>query len=606
MIFRRTRINRLRHAFRFKNSLRFLAAWFLLWSGWGFSTFPCMADEPQLLEITSHLPLENLLTGMLAQSSSELLVLENDSGEITRISYNQASDQVSFETLEQGFTDPIALTQLNDQSLIVAERRSGRIIRLLAHGGREVLAEGLIDISSVREGEQGQLIICELDPGRILALDLQSRRIELLDDERYFPSDALQWESSLLIAELFDRQGVLGQVVRIPYGNLFVPSSPTWTNVQGIVDPTRLALDPFSANTLMVSARLYQEPGETERRIDQDSGAVVLLDTQTGQQRGVLLDGLAAPTDIAVTQRGIFVLEERAERIHYLSRTNQREIVWDGLGEPSAFGLRQNDPARFWVAETLPQPVITQVSGGRADRTIYAATDEEMVISGMATAPEAMYLSAAQRGEIYQVDNQDRMHLFSQAIFAPGKMQIDQEGHLLVLDQLLNELAWLSTEDAQVQQRISPDRHRLADFTLSQEEGGESIYLLSRAGGILRADPELGSLEEVFQAAWPALETSFDQEAPVFAYVPSQGFIIAVNDQAGTLLWAEPESTTVSLATGYRQVSQMIFAAPNQLHILSERGWIRTLHLGFGEQPFPTPTPTPPVTSIPNWQLFDY
>ena len=132
------------------------------------------AVPPQINAVQPLVPLENLLTGMVLEPAGTLLVLENDSGELSRLRPDRAGNALSIETVTAGMEDPIALVQHPNGGILIAERRSGRILQL--EGGiLQEMARDFTDISALDLDDQDYLWITELEPGRLTRFNLLTK-----------------------------------------------------------------------------------------------------------------------------------------------------------------------------------------------------------------------------------------------------------------------------------------------------------------------------------------------------------------------------------------------------------------------------------------------
>ncbi|HOL93573.1 MAG TPA: hypothetical protein PLH79_04430, partial [bacterium] len=166
---------------------------------------------PHVQSIHAHIPLENLLTGMAIEPSGSLLVLENDSGELSRLRFNPNGDSITIDTVVSQLSDPIALALQTNGALFIAERQSGRILRLQGSNLREI-GRDFADISTLRLDDEGNLWITELEPGRLIRFNLKTHTRDLILEGLEFPSDVIPLPNGFAVSELVDRSGTKGRV----------------------------------------------------------------------------------------------------------------------------------------------------------------------------------------------------------------------------------------------------------------------------------------------------------------------------------------------------------------------------------------------------------
>lgn len=576
--------------------------WFFL----GVLFFPLVSwgVTAEIISARSYLPLENLLTGMILESDRSLLILENDSGRVSRVIFNDAYETVRVEPLYEGFVDPVGLAQMDDGSLLVVEREPGRIVRL-HNGRRETLLEDLDTPSSVRVNEDGEIIVAEMNAGRIISYNLLTQSQRIVSDDRRFPSDVLQIDQSLVIAELFERQGTFGQVTRVPkIFDSFNKVNLSWINNSFIIDPTRLAFDPAQPDTILVSVRQLKRDLLDETRF----GAVLRLSLIDGVRIEAVLEELLSPTEVIAIRDGYFVIEERTERIYFFDRDGNRRPLWQGLGEPTSFSIHPHQEDALIIAESQPEPALVQVDMEGNRRAFFDEFDQDESIGGV-YADVGTYVSFPRLGKIDLITPNGNREVFTRDVFSPGKMLPGEDDVLWVMDRLTNEIISLSKSGAETLNRIQAGNIFLADFQISVEPNGEEqLFIMDSAGKIYRYQSSRGTFQPL--ASLPPVERSLRNNAafpPVFARVarvPGKGFIAALNDANGGLYWVDEMGNLTLLDKGFRDVSQLHFnKTQDELTVLSRRGWARTLNLDFKENEVRPPTPTPPITPIHEWNL---
>ncbi|RJP35321.1 MAG: hypothetical protein C4527_00620 [Candidatus Omnitrophota bacterium] len=553
--------------------------------------------SPQIVSQRSWIPLENILTGLLLEPDGSLLVLENDAGELSRLLLDQRQTLQRIETVAGGFHDPIALVRAN-QDLLVAERTSG-ILKRLHDGNITDFITGLTDISSIRTDAQGNLFITEMETGCLNRFDLDSgRRQEKLTD-LFFPSDVLPFPGGLLIAELVDRAGRFGRIsinqdgnpLNNPYGNREILAS--------IIDPVRLAADPRDEMQFFISVRHTQNSGPF---LSPSGGAILLLNLRQRMEMFLRpwITGLDGPTDIAASRDGIYLLEEFSERISFFDWRGRQTMIWDGLGQPEAFtpSFHTSDLELF-VAENKPSASIVRIQNDRIENVIHFPNPyRQERIAGLIQHDQHTFLASFPgRGEILACRLPNQFFIFSKDIFSPGKMKAAGNKRLVVLDSLVSELVVLNPRNGNVLQRFSAYPLNLADFDVdfSESDCALTLFALTRSGSeILQYDSQKERFETItdFQ--------NWENENPVFVYVPDHGFCVALNDENGTILWIPKSGEQSILVSGYVAISELDFI-DGAITALSRNGWIRSIRLSFDEHITPTPTPVTPVS---NWRLY--
>lgn len=573
------------------------------------------------MNVRSWTALENLLTGMIAVDDETLLVLENDSGQLSRIQLSSSGGIQFIQQVESGLIDPVSILPLRDGSLAIAERNAGRILRL-QDGEREVILDGLGELSSLRSDPIGMILAVELDGGRILRVNPLNGEAQVVTEGHNFPSDVLVVNSnSFVITELFDRQTYLGQIVRSPL-NPFQPStSPEWKTQTGIIDPTRLLRNPFNPSQVLVSLR-FLEFSITFPTGPVGDGGVIFVDLESGLRQGTMIDGLQGPTDLTATSDSLFILEERSERISRVTEDGDLDILWDGLGEPSAFAY---NPLRrvFLAAETSPGSALIRITP--RSMTLERELPEDIHVTGIVSGVTT-YLSVLSRGEIHEVLSPTETRILSNVIQAPDKLIAGQDNSLWVNDRIHGSIYRISTDSGEIIESIPPPLNSfIFDYDVTQDElGAELLYAMDNQGVIHQYNRSTGNRSGRFQsiAVFSPDDIVIDGLAlsPVFKAMGEEGFLVAANDEQGALYWLKPDGDTQLLDTGYWNCVQFIeMNFRNSFAVMSRNGWIRSGTITFQDDDFPTPTitptptvgipqrptptPTPPFTSVSDWLI---
>ncbi|HQH72113.1 MAG TPA: hypothetical protein PK360_08545, partial [bacterium] len=410
------------------------------------------------------------------------------------------------------------------------------------------------------------------------------------------------------VTELVDRSGSKG---RISVGK--IPSSNQWLRLNQIfqylskqpvqlalpviesidrrelqsdsslIDPVRMALDPRDTNRLLISVRNLTS--KTMRNTF-DSGGILGMDIKKTKVDTTFLRNLFGPSDILPTADGLYVLEEVAERISFFDWKGNQKLLWDGLGRPLSFTWAGT--GGFFVLENIPETRIQIIEKGQFQDSIPVQSNIKGSCAGIARRPNGSFLvSSTEDGKILETSAKGKTSVFSTQVFSPEKLRLNPDGSIWVLDRLMNELVLLDAK-GQVITRVSGKPFQLSDFDLDANSGSTQVPLYaldSRTGVILLHQPGAKQFKENIKlsSAQAGIRRSF-------AYIPSQGFVIAQNDEAGSLVWIDqmgdvvPNATAVEtlLAKGFKEIADMAWKADRGLQILSQNGWIRTVSLNFG------------------------
>lgn len=525
------------------------------------------------------------------EPNGSLVILENDGGRLQRILLNSDRSMKSIETVAQAFSDPIALLCQGANSFLVAERASGHIYRIL-NGNKTLLAEGFSDISSIRFDEDGNLYVCELSPGNLWSLNLTTNKKELILNDLDFPSDALPVSDGLIVGELVGSAGQLGRISKFKTSlfSLGIFDRRDWELTDIAIDPLRIVADPTDDDRIYVSVRSFEAGTILSRFLE---GGIYHLNQRLGLIARRFAESLYGPTDMVGTAAGMYVLEEKAERILFIDWQGNIQVIWDGLGYPSAFALSPEGQNLF-VAENLPDPQIVQVKDSITFIQDLPFLYRNEYIGGIAQFENGSYLlSLTSAGVLLRIDQSGNTTLFSNEIFAPGKIRLTASGTVFVLDSLMNTIYELNPESGAILGEYPGAPHQLSDFTLETDSANHV--------SLFAADSVNGSILEYQQTGFSKRFTLSDEKPTALLHIPDQGFLIATNHSDGHLYWYSENGESSLLTDNFPNLVDIQWNVVNGfVYCLSQNGWIRRLTLDFQlPQATPTPTPTFLPTSTP-------
>lgn len=594
-----------------------------------FFLFPllCAAKVPFIQHVESHIPLENLVSGLVVGDDQSLYLLENDSGEVTRLRLNRDRQVQDMEILVDGLEDPIALVYLGDEELLVAERTSGRILKFNGRE-RELFAEGYTDISSIRLDGEENIWISELRPGRISKINLNNKNKQVIYSDLDQPSDVLPMNGEVFVSELLEQSGALGRIRRglikkvkllglhlaidsllpnqlpLPIDDLIGELEDVLDEaLQGtIVDPIRMVHDLRQPNVIYVSVRSLRPARMNEIPV----GGILRVDTSNGSINQFAGD-LYGPTDMALTPDGMYVMEETAERISFISWTGRRTVVWQGIGRPRSYSSAFNSKNEFIISQSLPETALWRVTRRGNERVELPPNYQRSFIGGLAALNGNQHLiSITSEGIVADIDRQGKISILTREIFSPEKIQFQNRQNVWILDRIFNEIVRMDLRRNNIAQSIDGGEYKLQDFFIQDEERGlgrnareRALFALDRGmGSILQFNEQSNQFRVIHSDLIP--EASREEvHVKAFIRVPEQGFIVSLNDRNGTLLWQDDlSSEEIVLATGYEQIVAMELMDDEEVSMLSENGWLRTLTLSFQDE-IATPTPSPTNTNTP-------
>ncbi|MDP8245761.1 MAG: hypothetical protein P9L94_16885 [Candidatus Hinthialibacter antarcticus] len=532
---------------------------------------------------------------MVEWPDGSIIVAENDSGEISRLRTNSLFSTLRIDTLMTGFTDPVALAFDSGGRLLVGERSTGRVIAV-GNNQRETLFRGLNDLASIRTDQLDNIYYVEMDPGRISRYSLRSNGHTLIQDGLSFPSDSFVFGRSLMTSELVDRSGISGRVTMEPIAvdqdPIPLPPIFEWSIDDAFIDPIRFVQDPRNNSHALLSVR------HVDRTIAgiQSPGAIYQINLITGKVEGLFVEDLYGPTDMVANENGCFVLEEHAERISFYDWSGKRNVLWDGLGAPIAFTVIPNQINRYLIAETAPHAGISSiVSQIVRPSTMPAELENESIGSILATTK--LFLSITNLGEIVVVNDDGTYETLTSQLFAPGKL-VKGEGNSIWAYDLIGELKKLNSDTGKVMQSARGAQVGMVDFDVEVDGSLETAYALDALGDIW----QYATIRNVFTpVSILTLEFADDYNSPltpVFARVADEGFVIAMNDLDGSIVWIDDNGGQEVIHTGFREITQLHAESRLNITALSNRGWLRTIRLMYPSD-IPEPTPTPFITPTP-------
>lgn len=554
------------------------------------------AEIPVIESVQSQVRLENLLTGMALAPDDSVWVAENDSGELSRIRRTALSTSARIDRVMTGFIDPVGLQFDSRGRLFVAERSTGRVY-LIDNNQRSIFLRGYEDIASIRL-DSNDIFIVEMEPGRVTQHNLNSNISRVVFDRLSFPSDVLSFGRSLMTGELVDRAGSLGRIMMEPIEVNPIPIPPIfdWDLEDSVIDPIRFAVHPIRGNEALVSVR-HLEP---QFGIRKTPGGVFILDMVRGQLLGRYLTGLHGPTDVVPIESGCYVLEENAERISFFDWDGNRIPVWDGLGQPTAFAITNNPSMRYLVAESSPYSDVSVVSGLNVRPGFLPEELREQAIYGIASGLRT-YVSLTQQGRIAYFGDDNQVEVLTRDVSFPGKLVNGAGNSLWVIDAFSNEIMKISETNGSVLLSVPAASLNPIDFHVEVTDNRvETLYVLDEFAEIWRWNRLRARFEAMTILQSDEVIFSRKTFPPKFTRVEGQGFIIALNDESGSILWLGDDGEQSTLARGYKEIVQIESESSRAVSLLSNRGWIRTLRLMFeSEQPVPTPTPPAPISPTP-------
>lgn len=589
------------------------------------------AQPPELQSIQSWIALENLVTGMAIAHDGSLLVLENHSGELSRLQLNSKNEILSITTILTGLTDPIALARASDDDLYIAERSTGRILHFDGRTLSEWLS-GLEDISSIRLDEKNNLWVSELSPGRISRINRETKTKKILLNKLEYPSDLLLVGNQIVYSEMIDFSNLLGRITVQSLDSLTtisgtsdfqvapeniedLPGSNKKENltaktvkktINSLINPIRLTLDPRNSKYFFVSVRNYQGNFVGIKQ----EGAILRYDLTLEEPVQLFSRNLYGPSDLAVTDQGLFVLEEQAEQISFIHWDSQKIVLWDGYGYLTRFAVDSKVSPKLIVANQIPTTRLRSISQKEIHEISLPASLSSDAISGLALGNSANLLSSfLSLGIIYQVDEKTAAASFCQNIFAPDRLRIGQNGAVWVLDPIADEIVRLDAK-GNIQKEYRTTTQQLVNFDLQENESEPILYGLDQQNSkIIQYDSQKSQFKNILTI--PPIKSDMNR---CFIRVPSQGFFVAQNDSKGTILWIDDSGSNDSLVLGYDAISDMVWDGGSNLYVLSQEGWIESLTFSFNEinrtptsiptltstvEPSPTLTPTPSDTPSP-------
>ena len=549
---------------------------------------------PNILETHSLVPLENLLTGMLLEPDGSLLVLENDGGRITRLTLGADKRIKNIDILYEGLTDPVALQRMSDGSFLVGERKTGRIIQIKNQSGK-IIADGFLGLSSLRINKNGIAWITQLDTGRLSYYNPATGEQNTLLSNLDSPSDVFPLDNGLILTELVGPPGMFGRVsfgffppplssspgtkiVLMP--NMPDDSNPiSWIKDESVTDPVRIAPDLRNPDNFFISVRSSHPDSNPHPMPD---GAILKFNTKKGKADFPFIDNLLAPTEIVSSTDGLYVIEEMAEQISFISWQGERRIVWDGLGGAGCFAYRSGQNRELYALKNFPDSRIMRIDGKPQIALNLPEEFRHEMISGIACLEDGSFLlSVTSQGLLIKIKNNDPYTLVSYAIFAPGKILLSNDGTFYVLDNILGSVSQLEITTGKFLRSIRDDTIKLMDFDLETDSQSPTkiVTIDSRNGTKLVYDETLGHFTS----------TGFTQSKGfpnLFARIPKKGFVVALNDMDGTLVWSGDDGEESVLTRGYSNINQISYNGNNKITVLSRNGWIRTLILSF-DNPVP-------------------
>ncbi len=598
-------------------------------------------EPPTVQSIRSWTGLENLVTGMILEPDGSLLILENDSGELTRLHLGRNNTLRQIETVAKGFEDPIALARTDGGKLLIAERTSGRII-YLDNTIRSVVYRGLEDISSIRLDANGFLWVTELEPGRLSRINLITGVNRLIAEGLNFPSDVIPLSNALVVSEMVDNAGSLGritnsaltpitdaelvsgeQLIGVNAISLSSISSITLSSTiqsqsslmgavtnTSVIDPVRMAVDPRNSNHIFVSVRYLETTNSVTAA--SSSGAVLIMDRTKGTILRTFADDLYGPTDIIPVNTGIYVLEEQAERITFIRWNGNRTIIWDGLGTPSRISVTNRYGLNILVTSQTPSARLRRI---RTDGTIGYSSEETPLrakVGGFLERSDgSLLISFPAFGAIYSLSWGADAEIFSLEVFSPTRLRLSPNDTVWALDPIMNEILHLNLA-GQILGRYPGKEYQLNDFDLEwPEEDSDlsadfitgavterALYALDNINGhLLVYNRETGAFEPIYNRSDNTLASS-DR---VFVRIPSRGFVTAQNSGLGYIHWIDDDGTVTKLADGFDGITDLAWLEGWGVFALSENGWVRSLNLSFSDETVDqtaTSTPTPDTGTI--------
>ncbi len=593
-------------------------------------------ETPFVESVQSHVRLENLLTGMIEWPDGSIVVAENDSGEISRIRSNRLFSTVRIETLMSGFTDPIGLALDSEGRLLVGERKTGRVIAV-GNNQREILFRNLTDLASIRTGSLNTIYYTEMEPGRISRYNTRNNTHLLIQDGLLYPSDSFIFGRSLMASELVDRAGISGRVTMEPIAAdqdpIPLPPIFKWRIENQLIDPLRFVSDPLSNSHALVSVR------HLERTVAgiQSAGGIYRINLINGDIESLFVGDLYGPTDMVANEDGCFVLEEYAERIRFIDWEGKKTVLWDGLGAPSAFTIIPNQINRYLIAETVPHAAISSIVAQTVRPTTIPVEYESESIGGILATSE-LYASITSTGEIITVNDDGSYDLLTNQLFAPGKLTRGAGNAIWAYD-LIGDIVKIDANTGRIIQSAGGAQISVSDFDIEIRGPIETLYVIDRLGDIWRHNTLRNVFSPVSIQSLDFIDTIHSQLPPVFTRVPGEGFIIAMNDVDGSIVWVDDDGEQEVIHTGFNEIVQLEAESRLNITALSNRGWLRTIRIAFQSEipqptqapvpptptltPIPTPTPTPRfpdtpspsplfptptptnVTSVNDWKIYD-
>lgn len=129
--------------------------------------------------------------------------------------------------LVMGLHDPVGLADASDGTVLVAESKTGRLLRIvLAHGTVSVVAEGLGRLRAVAVGPSGLIAVLDVDGGRVLTIHAETGEATVVADgmavgyltEPYPRSGGIAIGSDDAIYVAADRENAIYRIRREPRG----------------------------------------------------------------------------------------------------------------------------------------------------------------------------------------------------------------------------------------------------------------------------------------------------------------------------------------------------------------------------------------------------
>lgn len=591
--------------------------------GWAFFVLyqPAYAQPPEVQSVHSWVALENLVTGMVLEPDGSLLVLENHSGELSRLRLGPNKEIVSIETVLTGLIDPIALVRAAQDDLYIAERSTGRIYHFDGNQLSEWFS-GLEDISSIRLDESNNLWVAELEPGRISRINRDTKESEQFLKKLEYPSDLLLVDDRIVFSEMVDASGLLGRISvqaindsekssdrsgagQTPNGfeNRENPSAKPIRKVcETLVNPVRMVGDPRDPAYFFVSVRNYQS---NPSGIKQE-GAILRFDRQLEEPAQLFTRDLFGPTDLIAADQGLFVLEEQAEQISFIDWEGHKTVLWDGFGHPTRFAVDGDISPRLTVANQIPETRLRTLTTQGIQEISLPNSLSSDAISGLALWNTFYYLSSfLSLGIIYQVNETMNAVPFSQKVFAPDRIRVEPNGNVWVLDSIANEIIQLDAR-GNVQKQYQAHPQPIVNFDIQENAPEPILYgLAQQSNKIVQYDSQKAQFKNFLNI--PPSQSSMNR---CFIRVSQRGFFVAQNDEEGTILWIDDTGSDYPILKNYTAISDMAWDGNANLYVLSQEGWIRTIAFSFnGTDTTPTPsstplptstsTPTPTSTSLP-------